>query len=78
MTYTDHIETRKDVLGGKPIFKGTRISVEIILSFLAAGWTEEQIVENYPRLSRDHLRAMYGLAHELVTEERFIIESKVA
>ena len=78
MAYHQFIETRKDVLGGKPVFKGTRISVEIILSFLAAGWTEDQIAENYPTLTRDHLKAMYALAHELVTEERFIIESKVA
>jgi uncharacterized protein (DUF433 family) len=78
MRYSDFIETRKDVLAGKPVFKGSRLSVELVFSFLAAGWTETQVLEEYPLLTRDHLKAMYALAHELVTEERFIIESKVA
>ena len=78
MDYFDHIETRENVLGGKPIIKGTRISVELILEFLAAGWTVDDLLREYPRMTADDIRAVFALAAELVKEERFIIESKVA
>ncbi len=44
------------ILGGKPIIKGTRISVELILEWLATGATIETIVEQYPHLSREALQ----------------------
>ena len=78
MDYFDHIETRKDVLGGKPIIKGTRISVELLLEFLAAGWSVEDLLREYPRVTADDVKAVFALAVELIKEERFIIESKVA
>jgi uncharacterized protein (DUF433 family) len=78
MDYFDHIETREGVLGGKPIIKGTRISVEILLDFLAAGWSVDDLLREYPRLTAEDIRAVFALAAELVKEERFIIESKVA
>jgi len=40
------------VLGGKAVVKGTRLSVTFICGLLAAGWSEEQVLENYPQLSR--------------------------
>jgi uncharacterized protein (DUF433 family) len=76
--YFDHIETREGVLGGKPVIKGTRIAVELLLDLLAAGWSVEDIVREYPSVQPDDLRAIFALAAELVKEERFIIESKVA
>ena len=78
MNYAERIETRAGVLGGKPVIKGTRISVEMLLSLLAAGWTVEQLLAEYPSISALDIQAIFALAHELVTEERFIIESKVA
>ncbi len=78
MNYLDHIETRAGVVGGKPVIKGTRIAVELVLQFLTAGWTVEDILREYPTLTNDDLRAIFALAAELVMEERFIIESKVA
>ena len=78
MDYTQHIETRPGVLGGKPIIRGQRISVEMLLSFLAAGWSVEDVLREYPSITREDMQAIFALAHELVTEERFIIESKVA
>ena len=65
-------------LGGKPIIRGQRISVEMILKFLAAGWSVEQVLEEYPTISREDVQAVFALAYELVSEERYIIESKVA
>ncbi len=43
------------VLGGKPTVRGTRIAVEFIIQRLAQGWTETQLLENYPRLTTRHL-----------------------
>ncbi|MSP61475.1 MAG: DUF433 domain-containing protein [Myxococcales bacterium] len=45
------------VLVGKPVIKGTRIAVEFIVDLLANGWREEQILENYPGLEVDDIRA---------------------
>jgi uncharacterized protein (DUF433 family) len=78
MDYTRHIETKPGVLGGKPIIRGQRISVEMLLSFLAAGWSVDDVLREYPSITREDMQAIFALAHELVTEERFIIESKVA
>ena len=78
LDYTQHIETRPGVLGGKPIIRGQRISVEMLLSFLAAGWSIDDLLTEYPTVTKEDIQAIFALAHELVTEERFIIESKVA
>ncbi len=78
MDYADHLETRPGVLGGKPLVKGTRISVELILGFLAAGWSVEEVVREYPSITSAHLQAIFALAHELISEECFVIDAKVA
>jgi uncharacterized protein (DUF433 family) len=48
MDWRERIVTNPDILVGKPTIKGTRISVELILGWLAQGWTHEQVLENYP------------------------------
>jgi len=58
MNWSDYIISDKDVLVGKPTVKGTRISVDHIISLLAQGWTEEKILANYPRLTKDSLKAV--------------------
>ena len=58
------------ILAGKPIIKGTRISVELILDLLANGWTTEQILENYPQLKREDITAVLKYATEILKEER--------
>ena len=55
-----HIHTDFAVLGGKPIFRGTRVTVELVLEKLAAGETMEQILEAHPRLT--HEAILSGLA----------------
>jgi uncharacterized protein (DUF433 family) len=45
-----------------PTDKGTRISVELILALLSSGWTEQQILESYPSLTQDTLRAVFGFS----------------
>lgn len=64
MNWQDRIVSDKAVLLGKPTIKGTRISVEFILERLANGWTEQQILENYPRLTREDLQAVFSYAAE--------------
>ena len=78
MNYFDHIETREGVLGGKPVIKGTRIAVELVLELLASGWSIDEVLDSYPHVKREDIQAIFALAHELVAEERYIIKSKVA
>ena len=59
----------KDILAGKPIIRGMRISVDMILELLAKGATAEEIMEDYPQLERDDLRAALLYAHRLVAGE---------
>lgn len=60
MRWSDHIHADERILGGKPVFKGTRLSVELILERLADGWTLEQIYESYPRLTPTHIQALFA------------------
>ena len=57
MKWQDYIHRRPEVLVGKPVFIGTRISVEMILEELAAGATEDEIVKSHPSITVKHIRA---------------------
>ena len=59
MDWKDYIISDKKVLLGKPIIKGTRISVEHVVGLLAQGWSEAQILENYPRLTKESMQAVF-------------------
>lgn len=61
-----------DVLGGKPVIRGLRISVEMILELLAKGATWEEILEDYPELEPDDLRAALMYACCLVAGETVV------
>ncbi|RKU27645.1 DUF433 domain-containing protein [Candidatus Poribacteria bacterium] len=54
---TKLIESNPSIMMGKPVIAGTRISVELILEKLAAGETIEQLLEEYPRLTEEGVRA---------------------
>jgi uncharacterized protein (DUF433 family) len=62
-----HSDSR--VLLGKPVVKGTRLTVEFILGLYAEGWTEDQILENYPNLTKESLLAVFAYTHECMREE---------
>ena len=64
MTWEDRITVDPKVLGGKPIVKGTRLAVEFIVERLSDGWSEQQILENYPGLAREDLLACLQYAAE--------------
>jgi uncharacterized protein (DUF433 family) len=57
MTWQDYIEERPDVMMGKPVFKGTRLTVEHILTELGHGVDESELLHAHPRLTPEHIRA---------------------
>lgn len=57
MNLHERIETKPDVLTGKPVVKGARIPVELVVELLAQNWSTEEILEQYPALTREDLQA---------------------
>lgn len=68
MNWRNHIETNDNILLGKPVVKGTRVSIEHIIKLLASGWTENQILDNYPRLSRESLQAVFAYIQDIMKD----------
>ena len=64
------ITARPDVFGGKPIIRDMRISVELILSLLAQGVSPEDIVDDYPDLELDDIRACTAYSHAVIAGAR--------
>ncbi len=71
MDWKLHIHSDPNILLGKPTVKGTRLSVEFILGLFAEGWTEQQILENYPTLNAIALQAIFAFAAECLKEDVF-------
>ncbi|MBU4583540.1 MAG: DUF433 domain-containing protein [Proteobacteria bacterium] len=69
MEWGNFIHSDPNVLLGKPVVKGTRLAVEFILGLYAEGWTEDQILENYPTLTKESLLAVFAYTHECMREE---------
>jgi uncharacterized protein (DUF433 family) len=63
------ITVNPDIFGGKPIIRGMRISVELILSLLTQGETWEAILEDYPDLEREDIRACLAYAHAVIAHD---------
>jgi uncharacterized protein (DUF433 family) len=63
------ITARPDVFGGKPIIRGMRISVELILSLVAQGESEANILEDYPDLEAADIRACIAYAHAVIARD---------
>ena len=70
MSWRPYIHTDPSILVGKPVVKGTRLAVDFILSLFAAGWTEQQVLDNYPPLTHEALQAVFAFAAESLREER--------
>lgn len=66
MNVDDFIEIKAGVRSGKPCFKGTRITVYDVLEYMAGGMTEQELLDNFPALTPEHLRAalMFAAARE--------------
>lgn len=71
MDWHDYIHSNPDVLLGKPVIKGTRISVEMLLELYAKGWDEGMILESYPMLKSEALRAVFYYLQDCLQQERY-------
>ena len=75
MTITDRIEINPRVMMGKPVIRGTRLTVELILRKLSEGAGEEDLMEAYPRLTREDIQAAIRYAADTLAHEETIILS---
>jgi uncharacterized protein (DUF433 family) len=66
----DRIAVDPAILCGKPVVRGTRLAVEFIVDLMAQGWTVDQLIDNYPGLSRADVQACLAYAGELLRSER--------
>ncbi|MFB0534122.1 MAG: DUF433 domain-containing protein [Anaerolineae bacterium] len=64
MNWQERIVVDPEILVGKPVVKGTRLAVEFIIDLLAQGWTEAEILRNYPGLTREDVRACLAYASD--------------
>lgn len=69
---TDKIIVNPEILGGKPIIKGTRIAVEFILGLLASNVSEEEILKDYPHLTKEDLHACLEYAARSFKNEIYV------
>ncbi len=76
--WKDRITVDPNILVGKPIIKGTRVSVELIMDRLADGWTMEQLLESYPRVKREDVLAAIAFVTEVFREEDYVAIQKVS
>ena len=77
MNWKPRIVADTSVLAGKPIVKGTRLSVDFILSLFAEGWTEQQVLDNHPQLSVEDLKAVSAFAQACLAEEEYVALGKL-
>ncbi len=75
MNWKDYIVADQGVLVGKPVVKGTRLSVEHIINLLASGWSEQQILDNYPRMTKESLQAVFLYIQDLLSEGLIFYET---
>mgnify|MGYP001579373338 CR=1 FL=1 len=66
------ITTNREILGGKPVIKGTRISVEFVLELLSSGVTEAEMLHDYPHLTKEDIRACLEYAAHTLKNEIFV------
>lgn len=70
----ERIEMNPQIMLGKPVIKGTRLTVEILLEKLAYGYTEEDILKEYPFITKDDIKASLLYAAKLLAlEEEYIL-----
>lgn len=71
MKWQEYIISDPKILLGKPTIKGTRISVELILELFASGWSETQILDSYPSISVDSIRAIFSYLKDCIQQELY-------
>lgn len=69
MAWRDRITVDPEVMVGRPVVRGTRLTVDFLLGLLADGWSEAEILEDYPGLTADDIRACVQYAREALQYE---------
>jgi uncharacterized protein (DUF433 family) len=70
---SDRIMVQPDICNGKPVIRGTRITVQTVLEFLAAGDSVEDVLEEYPSLTREDVRACLDYASRLMANHYSLV-----
>ena len=72
MNWREHIDRDPAVLGGRPKIKGTRISVELILERLGDDWSIDKLIEAYPHITREQIKACLAYAAESLSTDEVV------
>jgi uncharacterized protein (DUF433 family) len=70
MDWRERIAIDPNVLVGKPVIKGTRLAVEFVIDLLAQGWTEQEVLGNYPGISEADIHACLAYASAALRDEK--------
>jgi uncharacterized protein (DUF433 family) len=70
MDWKERIVIDPGILVGKPVIKGTCLAVEFFIELLAQGWAEEDILQNYPGITRQDIQACLAYASEILRVEK--------
>lgn len=70
MDWRERIVIDPNILVGKPVIRGTRLAVEFIVELLSQGWSEQEILRNYPGITREDIRACLAYATEMLQSEK--------
>jgi uncharacterized protein (DUF433 family) len=68
----ERVETNPEIMGGKPVIRGTRIPVELVLRKLGAGMAPGEILANHPKLTLDDIRAAQAFAADYLADEELV------
>jgi len=74
MKWQDYIEERKEIMLGKPVFKGTRLTVEHVLRELGTGMSPDELFDNYPNLKPEHIQAALRYAADVLAMDQVIYQ----
>jgi uncharacterized protein (DUF433 family) len=77
MDYREHIVRISGIAGGQPVLKGTRVTLNTVLASLAEGTTVQQILDDFPTLTEDHIRAAIAFAAASAQEDLPVAEVPV-
>jgi uncharacterized protein (DUF433 family) len=72
MDWREHIHRNPAIMLGKPVFRGTRLTVEHVLREMGLGLSEQELIREYPRLTPDHIRAALAYAAEVLNVESLV------
>ena len=70
MNWEERITIDPNILVGKPLIKGTRLAVEFVIDLLAQGWTEQEVLENYPGIAEEDIHACLAYASAALRDEK--------